>query len=60
MHNACAGLLNDWLGSSSVLLTTSCTAALEMSALLLETSRSRRQRSVVPSFTFTSTGARLS
>jgi dTDP-4-amino-4,6-dideoxygalactose transaminase len=48
-----AGLLNDWLGSSAVLLTTSCTAALEMSALLLDLQPG--DTVVVPSFTFTST-----
>jgi dTDP-4-amino-4,6-dideoxygalactose transaminase len=60
-HTSCSGpyaasaseLLRDWLGASDVLLTTSCTAALEMSALLLALKPG--DTVVVPSFTFTST-----
>jgi dTDP-4-amino-4,6-dideoxygalactose transaminase len=50
---AASELLREWLGASDVLLTTSCTAALEMSALLL--SLKPGDTVVVPSFTFTST-----
>jgi dTDP-4-amino-4,6-dideoxygalactose transaminase len=71
-HTSCSGpfaaaaseLLRDWLGAPAVLLTTSCTAALEMSALLLDLRPG--DTVVVPSFTFSSTatafareGARL-
>jgi dTDP-4-amino-4,6-dideoxygalactose transaminase len=60
-HTSCSGpfaasaaeLLRDWLGAPDVLLTTSCTAALEMSALLLDLEPG--DTVVVPSFTFTST-----
>jgi dTDP-4-amino-4,6-dideoxygalactose transaminase len=60
-HTSCSGpfaamaseLLGDWLGAADVLLTTSCTAALEMSAMLLELQPG--DTVVVPSFTFTST-----
>jgi dTDP-4-amino-4,6-dideoxygalactose transaminase len=60
-HTSCSGpyaaaasdLLREWLGAPDVLLTTSCTAALEMSALLLELKPG--DTVVVPSFTFTST-----
>jgi dTDP-4-amino-4,6-dideoxygalactose transaminase len=41
------------LGAESVLLTTSCTAALEMSAMLLDLKPG--DRVIVPSFTFVST-----
>lgn len=71
-HTSCSGpyataasaLLQDWLGAADVLLTTSCTTALEMSALLLDLTAD--DTVVVPSFTFPSTavafartGARL-
>jgi dTDP-4-amino-4,6-dideoxygalactose transaminase len=60
-HTSCSGpfasaateLLTGWLGSPDVLLTTSCTAALEMTALLLDFQPG--DTVVVPSFTFTST-----
>lgn len=45
-------LINDWAGAGDVLLTTSCTAALEMSALLLDIEPG--DRVIVPSFTFVS------
>jgi dTDP-4-amino-4,6-dideoxygalactose transaminase len=48
-----AELLVAELGSRDVLLTTSCTAALEMAAMLLELQPG--DTVVVPSFTFTST-----
>jgi dTDP-4-amino-4,6-dideoxygalactose transaminase len=62
-HTSCSGpfasvaaeLLRDWLGSPDVLLTTSCTAALEMSAMLLDLGPT--DTVVVPSFTFTSTAS---
>ncbi len=71
-HTSCSGpfataaaeLLTTWLGAPDVLLTTSCTAALEMAALLLDLGPG--DTVVVPSFTFSSTatafareGARL-
>jgi dTDP-4-amino-4,6-dideoxygalactose transaminase len=60
-HTSCSGpfasaaaeLLTAWLGSPDVLLTTSCTAALEMTALLLDFQPG--DTVIVPSFTFTST-----
>jgi dTDP-4-amino-4,6-dideoxygalactose transaminase len=60
-HTSCSGpyataasaLLNDWLGADDVLLTTSCTTALEMSALLLDLTAD--DTVIVPSFTFSST-----
>lgn len=60
-HTSCSGpfsaaaseLLRTWLGSPDVLLTTSCTDALEMSAMLLGLSSA--DTVVVPSFTFVST-----
>jgi len=60
-HTSCSGpysaaasqLLCEFMRASDVLLTTSCTAALEMSALLL--SLQPGDTVVVPSFTFTST-----
>ena len=45
--------LQDYLGCSKVLLTTSCTHALEMSALLLDIQPG--DEVIVPSFTFVST-----
>ena len=60
----CQGLLERILGSPRVLLTTSCTDALEMAALLLDLQPG--DEVIVPSFTFVSTanafalrGARL-
>jgi dTDP-4-amino-4,6-dideoxygalactose transaminase len=49
----CHALLEAALGVSRVLLTTSCTHALEMSALLLDTGAA--DEVIVPSFTFVST-----
>jgi dTDP-4-amino-4,6-dideoxygalactose transaminase len=49
----CEALLAECLGGSRVLLTTSCTHALEMSALLLEIGPD--DEFIVPSFTFVST-----
>ena len=60
-HTSCSGpyasaageLLRDWFAARDVLLTTSCTAALEMAALLLELGPD--DTVIVPSFTFPST-----
>lgn len=49
----CLALLERELGTADVLLTTSCTHALEMSALLLEIEPG--DEVIVPSFTFVST-----
>jgi dTDP-4-amino-4,6-dideoxygalactose transaminase len=49
----CQALLEQELGVSKVLLTTSCTDALEMSALLLNVERG--DEVIIPSFTFVST-----
>jgi dTDP-4-amino-4,6-dideoxygalactose transaminase len=49
----CQALLREVLGSEKVLLTTSCTHALEMMALLLEVGPG--DEVIVPSFTFVST-----
>lgn len=49
----CHGLLEEALGAPKVLLTTSCTHALEMAALLLELQPG--DEVIVPSFTFVST-----
>jgi dTDP-4-amino-4,6-dideoxygalactose transaminase len=49
----CRALLERELGASAVLLTTSCTHALEMAALLLEINVG--DEVIVPSFTFVST-----
>jgi len=49
----CRGLLEEVLGASRVLLTTSCTTALEMAALLLEIQPG--DEVILPSFTFAST-----
>ena len=49
----CHALLADALGVSKVLLTTSCTHALEMAAILLEVGPG--DEVIVPSFTFVST-----
>jgi dTDP-4-amino-4,6-dideoxygalactose transaminase len=51
----CHALLEDLLGASKVLLTTSCTHALEMAALLLDIQPG--DEVIVPSFTFVSTAA---
>src|SRR5450631_2015782 len=47
------GLLGEFLGAERVLLTTSCTHALEMAALLLDIVPG--DEVIVPSFTFVST-----
>lgn len=44
------------VGSSNVLLTDSCTAALEITALLLR-DFSKKQEIIIPSYTFTSTAS---
>jgi len=49
----CSALLENVLGASKALLTTSCTHALELSALLLDIQPG--DEVIVPSFTFTST-----
>ena len=49
----CHALLSSILGSSRVLLTTSCTDALEMAAILLDLKPG--DEVIVPSFTFVST-----
>ena len=49
----CHSLLEDTLGVESVLLTTSCTHALEMAALLLDVQPG--DEVIIPSFTFVST-----
>lgn len=49
----CAELLNDEVKSARVLLTTSCTDALELSALLLDLGPG--DEVIMPSFTFVST-----
>jgi len=49
----CSLLLKQWLGAKRVLLTTSCTHALEMSALLLDLQPG--DEVILPSFTFVST-----
>jgi dTDP-4-amino-4,6-dideoxygalactose transaminase len=50
----CQGLLERILGGSRALLTTSCTDALEMAALLLDVRPG--DEVILPSFTFVSTG----
>jgi len=49
----CSALLEEILGAARVLLTTSCTHALEMAALLLDIQPG--DEVIVPSFTFVST-----
>jgi dTDP-4-amino-4,6-dideoxygalactose transaminase len=49
----CHGLLESWLSVPKVLLTTSCTHALEMAALLLDIQPG--DEVIIPSFTFVST-----
>jgi dTDP-4-amino-4,6-dideoxygalactose transaminase len=51
--NKCTNLLEQELGVSKVLLTTSCTHALEISALLLDIQAG--DEVILPSFTFVST-----
>lgn len=53
----CQELLSDLLGGARVLLTTSCTHALEMAALLLDIGPG--DEFIVPSFTFVSTANAL-
>ena len=50
---ACEGLLEQWIEARRVMLTTSCTDALEMCALLLELEPD--DEVIIPSFTFVST-----
>jgi dTDP-4-amino-4,6-dideoxygalactose transaminase len=49
----CSTLLEEWLQAERVLLTTNCTHALEMSALLLDIKTG--DEVIIPSFTFVST-----
>lgn len=49
----CSQLLEQWLGAKKVLLTTSCTHALELSALLLDLQPG--DEVILPAFTFVST-----
>src|SRR5437773_9231760 len=49
----CQALLESELGVKKVLLTTSCTAALEMAAMLIDSRQG--DEIILPSFTFTST-----
>ena len=49
----CCAYLREELGAAAVLLTTSCTAALEMSALLADVGSG--DEVILPSFTFSST-----
>ncbi len=49
----CGNFLSDKYGFSDVLLTTSCTAALEMAALLIDVKEG--DEVIIPSFTFVST-----
>jgi len=49
----CSRILEEWLGAKRVLLTTNCTHALEMSALLLDIKPG--DEVIIPSFTFVST-----
>lgn len=49
----CHALLESWLGVKKALLTTSCTHALEMSAILLDIQPG--DEVIVPSFTFVTT-----
>jgi dTDP-4-amino-4,6-dideoxygalactose transaminase len=50
---ACHSLLEEALGVKKVLITTSCTHALEMSAILLNIQQG--DEVIIPSFTFVST-----
>jgi len=49
----CSEVLSDWVGGNRVLLTTSCTHALEMCALLLDIKEG--DEIIVPSFAFVTT-----
>ncbi len=49
----CSRILEEWLGAARVLLTTNCTHALEMCALLLDLQPG--DEVIIPSFTFVST-----
>src|SRR5207237_3586374 len=49
----CEAMLESWIGTKKSLLTTSCTDALELAALLLDLSSG--DEIIVPSFTFVST-----
>jgi dTDP-4-amino-4,6-dideoxygalactose transaminase len=49
----CSSILEEWLGAKRVLLTTNCTHALEMCALLLDLKPG--EEVIIPSFTFVST-----
>ncbi len=49
----CQAWLREWLGGGRVFLTQSCTAALEMSALLIDLKS--QDEVIMPSYTFTST-----
>lgn len=51
----CEAIISERLGASQVLLTDSCTAALEMAALLLKDDE--HCEVILPSYTFTSTGS---
>lgn len=53
---SCQDLIESILGNGSVLLTDSCTSALEMTALLLR-NWSVKQEVIVPSYTFSSTAS---
>ncbi len=50
---SCSRILEEWLGAPRVLLTTNCTHALEMAALLLDLQPG--DEFILPSFTFVST-----
>lgn len=52
----CTGLIQQRLGATQVLLTDSCTSALETIAILLR-DYSQKQSVVLPSYTFTSTAS---
>jgi dTDP-4-amino-4,6-dideoxygalactose transaminase len=51
----CEAFIKDRLGAQCVLLTDSCTSALEMAALLLKDEA--RREIILPSYTFSSTGS---
>lgn len=52
----CTDRIAEHIGTDTVLLTDSCTSALEMAALLLR-DFSKRQEIIVPSYTFTSSAS---
>lgn len=58
LTNECEAILRSCLGGPDVLLTTSCTGALEVSALLLDLEPG--DEVIVPTFTFVSTAAAFS